>query len=83
MIINMSLPRITDIRGINVLYLAFLMLSLDRKEEISLVNFFKVRVEKLKEKCNKKNPLKDVRAEYINEVDKIFKNYVKFQPVQV
>lgn len=72
---------IADIRTINTLYLAVLLLCLDNKEFTDLSkhlgNFFEGIVKKCKAVPN---PLENVSAEVITEVDSIFKKYILTPP---
>jgi hypothetical protein len=83
--------RVTNIQAINVLYLGILLISIDYKERVSFIKFFEWIEEKFPRLCCSKkthkseiggnNNLKDVRAEYINEADAIFRKYIeKRQP---
>jgi len=83
--------RVTNIQAINVLYLGILLISIDTKEHVSFIKFFEWIEEKFPRLCCSKkthkseiggnNNLKDVRAEYINEADAIFRKYIeKRQP---
>jgi hypothetical protein len=65
---------IYDIRAFNLLYLGVLLLSLDHKESWIFTNLIKNLVEKFK---TVRDPLLNVRAEYINEVDRIFRSYLR------